>query len=407
MSDNPDVIVIGAGPSGSFTALKLAEVGFDVTVCEEHKEIGTPNHCPGHISIRSLKRLRLYPLPTNIVENKYRGATFYSPRGREFSVNFNSPVTCSVDRVFFDKYLAEKAQRAGAHYLLSSRAEKLMIDHGVVKGLSVMRQDRLEKLSAKIIVDAEGVSSRILRETGLRRLNTRMLVNGIEAEVENVKDARPDTVEVYLGSDYAPGFYAWLMPKREGRAKIGLGAKAGDPREFLRRLMTKHPEASRKLGKAKIIWSTVHPITLGGPISKAYCDGFLAVGDVASQVKSTTGGGVVFGMTCAAIAADVAAEAVRKNDFSSIFLSEYQRRCDDAVGFDSRVMLRMRRTLDAMSDRQLDSLIDVCMRLGLEKTLEGVEDIDFQGRTLLHVLRSPRVLGVLGYLFFAYLFANL
>ena len=169
----------------------------------------------------------------------------------------------------------------------------------------------------------------------------------------------------------------------------------------------KHPVASKKLRGAKVKRLTVHPITLGGPIGRSCSDGFLAVGDVASQVKSTTGGGVVFGLTCAAIAAEVAAEAVRRDVFSSDFLSVYQRRCGEVLGFDARMMVRMRRTLDALSDERLDSLVGLCSKLELEKTLRSVEDIDFQGRTLLRVLRSPRVLVALGYFFFSFLFANL
>jgi hypothetical protein len=49
----------------------------------------------------------------------------------------------------------------------------------------------------------------------------------------------------------------------------------------------------------------------------------------------------------------------------------------------------------------------MCRRLGLDKTLEKVKDIDFQGQTLLHVLRSPRTLTALGYFFLVYLSANL
>jgi digeranylgeranylglycerophospholipid reductase len=407
MKEASDAIVIGGGPSGSFTALKLALLGVDVTVCEEHKEIGIPSHCPGHLSIKGLSRLGMYPLPSAVIENTFRGASFYSPSGKRFTVCLDSPVTCAVDRTLFDKHLAEKAQDAGAGYCLDSRVENLIIDKGVVRGVVVRRRDMLEKRNAKIVVDAEGISSRILREAGLPRLNRNMLVNGIEAEVENVKDTHLDTVEVFFGADYAPGFYAWLMPKKDAKAKIGLAAKTGNPKELLQKLMIKHPVASKELRDAKITRAAVHPITLGGPIRKSYSDGFLAVGDAASQVKSTTGGGVVFGMTCGAIAAEVANEAIRRNNFSSDFLSAYQQKCNETLGFDVKMMVRMRRTLDALSDVRLDNLIGLCSKLGLEKTLRNVEDIDFQGRTLLRVLRSPRVLTALGYFFFAYLFANL
>jgi flavin-dependent dehydrogenase len=233
-----------------------------------------------------------------------------------------------------------------------------------------------------------------------------MLVNAVQAEVENVKGTEVDMVEVFLGKDYAPGFYAWLIPKDNGKAKIGLAAKSGNPKELLQKLMLKHPIASQKLGQARILQMVFHPITLGGPISKAYVNGLLVVGDAASQVKPTTGGGVIFGLTAARIAAEVAWKALRDSDSSSEFLSEYQKLCKESFDSDVRVMLRMRKALDAMSDKKLDDIIGFCTKLGLDKTLQKVKDIDFQGQSFLRALRSPRMLGALGYFFYVYLTAN-
>jgi flavin-dependent dehydrogenase len=124
-------------------------------------------------------------------------------------------------------------------------------------------------------------------------------------------------------------------------------------------------------------------------------------------VKPTTGGGVIIGMTCAQIAAEVASEALGKNDFSKQFLEKYQNRCRQLLGFDMKIMLRIRKTLDALSDQRIDEAIALCTKLGLDKTLQNAKDIDFQGQTLLQVLRSPRMLTALAYFFFAYLSANL
>jgi flavin-dependent dehydrogenase len=116
---------------------------------------------------------------------------------------------------------------------------------------------------------------------------------------------------------------------------------------------------------------------------------------------------VVLGLTCADIAAEVASEALSRNDVSAPFLRAYQTRCNQTVGFDARTMLRIRKSLDLIPDKRLDDMIAMCRRLGLDKTLEKVKDIDFQGQTLVHILRSPRMLTALGYFFLVYLSANL
>ncbi|MCW4047416.1 MAG: NAD(P)/FAD-dependent oxidoreductase [Candidatus Bathyarchaeota archaeon] len=402
-----DAIVVGGGPVGSFAALNLAKRGVGVTVFEEHAEVGVPSHCAGHLSIRSLRNLDLYPLPGKIVENTFSAANFYSPMGTRFPVRLAHPVTATVNRALFDQYLAEKAETAGAHYRLNTRVQSLLVDDGFVKGVTFAEGDRAEeKAYAKVVVDAEGISSRLLKQAGLSALNRDGLVYAVETEVENVQDVEPDAVEVYVGRTFAPGFYAWLIPRLDGTAKVGLAARNGNPREFLQRLMRKHPVASKQLAKAKITRTAFHSISLGGPIPKTYASGFLAVGDAASQVKPTTGGGVVFGLTCAEIAAEVATEAMQRNDVSSDFLRMYQQRCVDALGFDFTVMLRARRFLDSLSDAKLDEALRFCARVGLGKTLESVEEIDFQGQAFLKLLTKPAMFAALAYFLLLYLSAN-
>jgi digeranylgeranylglycerophospholipid reductase len=402
--DASDVVVVGGGPVGSFAAWKLAKLGAEVTVFEEHEAIGKPSHCAGHMSIRSLRNLGLYPLLCEIVENTYSQANLHSPTGFTFSVHLAKPVTCSVNREDFDRHIADKAENAGARYCLNSRVQSLLMENGAVKGVTVKQGAKAEdRVPAGIVVDAEGISSRLLRQTGLSGLNGGRLVYAVEAEVEHVKDVDVDAVEVFLGKAYAPGFYAWLMPRRDGTAKVGLATKTGNPKDFLQRLMRKHPMASKQLAKAKITRMAFHPITLGGPIAKAYASGFLAVGDVASQVKPTTGGGVVFGLTCAGIAAEVVDEAVRRNDVSSSFLQVYQKRCADKLGFDFSVMLRLRQFLDSLSDEKLDEVLRFCARIGLDKTLANVEEIDFQGQLLLKILTKPAMFAALAYFLKLYL----
>jgi geranylgeranyl reductase family protein len=406
MSPVSNAVVVGAGPTGCFAAIELAKHGVDTTVFEEHSEIGLPSHCAGHLSIRSLKNLGLYSLPNNIIENTFSNATFYSPSGSRFSVHLKQPVTCTLNRELFDKFLAEKAQAAGARFRLNSRVSSLLVDNGTVVGINVEKANNIEKVPAKIVVDAEGVGSRLLKETDLSNVSRKKLVYSVEAEIENVQNIDRDTVEVFLGKDYASGFYAWIIPLLEETAKVGLATNVGNPKVLLQKLMAKHPVASKQFIRARIRRITFHSIPLSGIIQKAYTDGFLAVGDAASQVKPTTGGGVIFGLTCAQIAADVASEAINKSNVSSNFLQQYQKRCIDKLGFDFRVMLQVRKFLDSLSDEKLDHAINVFNRLGVDKALSDVEEIDFQGRLFLQLLMKPAAIGAIAYFLLLYLSTN-
>jgi digeranylgeranylglycerophospholipid reductase len=170
--------------------------------------------------------------------------------------------------------------------------------------------------------------------------------------------------------------------------------------------MTKHPAASRQLGEAKITQISYHAVTLGGPINRAYTDGFLAVGDCASQVKPTTGGGVIFGLTCAKIAAETASEAVKQGDVSSNTLQVYQKRCSDLLSFDFNVMLRLRKFLNSLSDDKVDEMLRVCGRLGVDKAFSSEDEIDFQGKMMLKAMGKPSMLAAMGYFAMLYLSAN-
>lgn len=399
-------VVVGGGPAGSFTALNLSKLKVPTVVFEEHPVIGVPSHCAGHLSIRSLRSLGLYPLPEGIVENEFSAANFHSSAGTTFSVRLKRPVTCTVHRELFDKLLAEKAQAAGAEYVLNSRVNSLIAKGGFIKGVVAEHDGRTESVAAKVVVDAEGISSRLLREAGLPRLNGDKVVYAVEAEVDNVREVETEAVEVFVGKDCAPGFYAWIIPRRDGTAKVGLAARSGNPKELLQRLMFKHVVASCMLGKSRILRTAFHTITLGGPIPKAYSNGFLAVGDVASQVKPTTGGGVIFGLTCARIAAEITSAAVRHGDLCEKFLQQYQKRCNDKLGFDFRVMMRARRFLDSLSDEKIDEVLRACNRLGLGEALGDAEEIDFQGKLFLTMFTKPAAVAALAYFFLLYLAAN-
>jgi flavin-dependent dehydrogenase len=256
------------------------------------------------------------------------------------------------------------------------------------------------------VLDAEGVSSRLLRQANLKALKPQGLVYAVEAEIENVQDIELNAVEVYFGKSYAPGFYGWLIPKLDGTAKLGLATNQGNPRMYLQRLMAKHPVASKQLEKAKITQIGYHAISLGGPIDRAYGNGFLAIGDCASQVKPTTGGGVIFGLQCAKIAAETASQALMQGNVTSEVLQLYQKRCSNLLSFDFQVMLRLRRFLNSLSDKKVDEMLRFCGRIGVDKALSDVDEIDFQGKMFLTALHKPAMATALAYFALLYLSAN-
>jgi digeranylgeranylglycerophospholipid reductase len=399
VNEKTDIIVVGGGPCGSYAAYTAVKHGAEVTVCEEHEEVGAPKHCAGHLNISSLTRLGIQ-VPHDVIENTIKGAVFVSPSGKQFVLRCSNPVTYVVNRELFDRHLAELAIQSGADYRFKSRVKSLVLDSGSVKGVALQGE---EKLKANIVIDAEGCSSKLLKQAGLKGLKSGMITRGIQAEVDSFESLEEDMVEVYFGRNVAPGFFAWIIPRKDGTAKVGLATRTGNPQDYLQRFMEKHPVASKKLKKSRTTYTSIHPMPMEGPLPRTFSGGFLAVGDAASQVKPTTGGGVIFGLTCAQIAGKVACEAVDVQDFSETFLSNYESRWKRVASFELNTMLRMRKMLDSLSDRRLDNMIGLCSRLGIDQVLEKAGDLDFQGRSLISVAKYPGTTAVISYFIFSWL----
>ncbi len=390
---NSDIAVVGAGPTGSFAALQAAKLGAQTIVCEAraHRRFEVPSHCTGHISLAGLKRLNL-DLPRKVFENEIKSAVFYSPSGYRFSVRFDSAVTCVVDRALFDQHLCRKALEAGVQVLTGVRVDSFLTKNGTVKGVVLKKRGKTEKLISKVVIDAEGVTSTLLKRARLPTANSHMIISGVQAEVDRISNCQRDTVEVFLSRRNAPGLFAWIVPRRDGSAKIGLATENGNPRICLSRFISCNPITRQRLKGSKVSSLVYHPISLGGPISRTFHDGLLIVGDAASQVKPTTGGGVVMGLTCAEIAGRVAALAAHKGNSSANFLSKYEIQWKERIGFDMAVMKHLRHMINRLSDRQIDKLIALCARLRLDESLKLAMDVDHQGTSLIRLAKSPRIL---------------
>jgi hypothetical protein len=57
----------------------------------------------------------------------------------------------------------------------------------------------------------------------------------------------------------------------------------------------------------------------------------------------------------------------------------------------------MRRILNSLSDKKIDGAIDWCNRVEIDSLLERFGDLDFQGRSLIPMMKYPGTLAVIGY----------
>lgn len=353
-----DVAVIGAGPAGAMCATLTAQAGLSTLLLEEHEAPGLFVNCTGIIGAEAFRRLNL---PTEPILSSLQEITFYAPSGRSFRYDPGQPLAHIVSRLQFDQMLAGWAQEAGAALRTGYHARLLRVDSDAVE--LRQREDDPDPVRARAAVIATGFGSNLPLQAGLQGPSE--IVYGAQAEVE--MEALKD-VEIYLGRSVAPEAFAWVVPLQPGIARVGLVATKEAPIYF-RRLL-EHPSIAPRIRTAqpKMLLSPVPT----EPIERSYTDRVLVVGEAAGQVKTTTQGGLYYGMLCAAMAAETLSEAARRADFGAAVLHGYEQAWTQAISQELKMGLSLRQIFARLSDSQIDALVELGTRddiIGLVKRL--------------------------------------
>src|SRR5690348_4620644 len=117
-----DVAVIGGGPGGLRTAALLAKAGIDVTLFEEHDEIGQPVHCTGVLADDAFEE---FNLPRTLILNTLSTAKFISPAGFRISYTTPSVEAHVIDRRRLDQAVATEAADAGVRVRAGRRVRNV------------------------------------------------------------------------------------------------------------------------------------------------------------------------------------------------------------------------------------------------------------------------------------------
>lgn len=359
-----DAVVIGAGPIGSYTAQRLASDGYRVAVFEEHERIGKPMQCTGIIGIECFQR---FHLPTDTVLREANSAKLFSPSGNVIRLHSKRPQAYIVDRIAFDRQLAEAAKSHGVEYFTSNRVANIAILSDHVS----LSTNKGETFDCRAAIIAGGFYSKLPQALGLGRMQD--FITGAQAEVEIKNGSGLDEIEIYFDQSVALGFFAWLVPTTPQRALAGLFARK-EPRKHLRKFLAILSEKGRIVSLEVEIMHGGIPLK---PLRKTYCDRVVVIGDAAGQVKPTTGGGVFYGLLCADIAADILHKALSTNDLSAKSLSRYQTEWHKAIGHELRNGYTARHTYEKLSNHSIEQLFNVALKKGIPDAINQSPDISF------------------------------
>src|SRR5579872_269861 len=136
-----DVIVIGAGPGGAESARTAVRAGLRTLLLEEHPTVGVPSHCTGKLSFHAFDELEI---PRTLAHTAVSAAVLYSPSGVAVRVRRSTVDSYAVDRIVFDRWVAQRAQEAGAELVTGVRVTEAARVNGsvAVRGARASRDRR-------------------------------------------------------------------------------------------------------------------------------------------------------------------------------------------------------------------------------------------------------------------------
>lgn len=345
------MIVVGAGPIGSYTAYLLAKEGLNVGIFERNPIIGGDVNCTGIISTECLKNL---DLPDEVILRPINSLKAFSPSGNYIRYQSASPFAYIVDRGIFDCEINKMAVRQGATIYLNTKVEEANITGGAFR-VKVNTGGKEKEFRSKAGVIATGFELDSLKGLFNRPKD---LLYGIqtEVEVEDVSD-----VEVYFGRKIAPGSFAWVVPVKNRTAKIGLTTEK-NPATFLKKFLQNPLMVHRIKENNNQIRCSPIPF---GRIPKSYAERLIIVGEAAGQVKTTTGGGIYFGLLCSEIAVSTIIKAFNRKNFSEKIFEEYEINWRSRIEPELEAGILMRKLFSRLSDYHINFLIDLARKNGI------------------------------------------
>jgi digeranylgeranylglycerophospholipid reductase len=375
MKKTADVIVVGAGPSGLRTAARLAASGLDVRVLDRKPGVGAGVLCTGIVGREVFDD---FGLDRGSILAELRRVRLVSPRATELVYEHPRPFACVVDRERFDGALARSVAEAGGAISCGTRVEDIAVRPDGVEIAARDAGGRLRRESAAVTVLATGVDFALPKKAGLSV--PRDFLSGAQVEC-----ACPgaDMTTLFFGRDVAPGAFAWSVPSGEGRARIGLLTQK-DAKTRLRRLLEERFPGARVT--AELAGIRTKPIAQG--LLARTCGGrVLAVGEAAGQTKTTTGGGISYGLACADVAAAVIRESFDRSSFGAADLAGYESRWKSLLQKEILVGQRTRRLCARLSDGRIESLFQLARTDGIVPIIRSTADFDWHSGLIFALLR--------------------
>ncbi len=343
--DDADVIVVGAGPSGSTAAYYLAQAGLNVLLIEKSR-FPRDKVCGDGLTPRAVKSLVAMGVDVSEEAGWLRNKGLRVIGGGlrlelEWPELGNWPGYGLVrTRASLDEQLARRAQAAGAKLLEGTTVTgPVLDDSGRIVGVettaeveekskSRSRFDNAERVHgssvtyrARVVVAADGNSSRLSVAMGLRKRDDRPMgvaVRTYYTSPRHEDDYLESWLDLWDGDRLLPG-YGWIFGMGDGTSNVGLGMLntsdafgKTDYRELLKRWLRSMPEEWGYVEENRTEPVRGAALPMGFNRTPHYHKGLLLAGDAAGMVNPFNGEGIAYAMESGELLARVVAQALAR-----------------------------------------------------------------------------------------------
>jgi geranylgeranyl reductase family protein len=275
-----DVLVVGAGPAGSATAMHLARAGASVLLVDKAR-FPRDKPCGGGLTGRALRHVPcdVEPVVERVVDRMVLRASYRTTLDRSAA----APLVAMTQRRRLDLHLAQQAARAGADFRDGTPVAELELDDA-----GVSARVGSARVRASYLVGADGANGPVARAAGLGAGILRGVALEGNAPWSALDEARyASAAWVELG--VVPGGYGWVFPKGD-HANLGVGGWMEEGprlRDHLERLARAHGVDASELTEVR--GHRLPMRELGAPAMRGRV---LLVGDAAGLVDPLSGDGI-------------------------------------------------------------------------------------------------------------------
>ena len=309
MSDTYDVIIVGAGPSGSMAARTCAEKDLN-TIILDKQSFPRNKPCGGGVSKKALDLIG-ENLPEEIIEGYVHGFKIFSKKMDCVELRSEGVVGVTTIRSRFDSYLLNLAKEKGAEFRQDSKVVNVDIKNNKV----ACKLENGDEIEGKIVIGSDGAHGLIAKKTKIReRWDQKEIGICVESDLkvdsDFFKGFEENFLELYMLD--VPHGYGWVFPKKSS-ISIGIGMKYDkiiNHKEVFKKFCAKISEI--KASDLNVDNYNIHIIPSGGFERKVSTDRVLLVGDAAGFIDPLTGEGIYYALKSGKIAAYACSYAIEK-----------------------------------------------------------------------------------------------